>query len=739
MTTSKTSPVKSARRREELRRLLPRTGFDFRTLFQRPEFINAALILCAFIIVAGGLVMWSRERVKIRDGQIMTDTRVVRSDYAIQDEAATQAKRDEARRSSPRLYRLNEQYLQRLQAALSGLPKALAGKTSLDEITPELRREFALDDQGLLELQKMIRDGEPLAEWNRWVNLLVHDQLAKTPRFESQEYQVYSTTAHKALVRSPEEPLQPLTGEAMELNPQSPDPRLNDMVQRVFPYRLSPYIVAKLRTDAQPTFVFAEEETPRLAARVAAEVKPIIISHDRNDVLYHRGDTLTAEQYAEVVNENLHFANAEEMRSQRWMSRGGVLAMVALATVFLGIFGAMAYPRILRNPLRLTALCALISGMLAVTVFMTAYAPMFLFPAAIGPTLFAAIIALLAYDQRMALLVAAIHCSLVTMALDQTVGFFLLLLCGCAAAVAQLREVRHRNSLIRAATGTAVVLALGTVALGYFEIPAVPGANQQILIMAISAALTSYGVGFLVLGILPSIERIFDITTGMTLAELRDPKRPLLRQLQQKAPGTYNHSLQVANVAEAAAEAIGADSLLVYVGALYHDVGKINKPEYFVENQAGGYNRHDKLSPAMSLLVIIGHVKDGIELGREYGLPRPILHFIESHHGTTLVEYFYHAAKSKAEKTPVEEFGYRYPGPRPRTKEAAILMLSDAVEGATRALAEPNPGSIEGLVRRLSMKRLEDGQFDECDLTFRELTLIEDAIINRLLAIYHGR
>ena len=321
-------------------------------------------------------------------------------------------------------------------------------------------------------------------------------------------------------------------------------------------------------------------------------------------------------------------------------------------------------------------------------------------------------------------------------------AFFILLIAGCATAIAQLREVRHRNTLIRAAIGTAAVLGSGTILLQLLEMPMVPDVWEKILVMALSSVLTTLGVSFVVLGILPSIEKIFDITTGMTLAELRDPKQPLLRQLQQRAPGTYNHSLQVANVAEAAADAIEADSLLVYVGALYHDIGKINKPEYFVENQSGGYNRHEKLSPAMSLLVIIGHVKNGIELAREYGLPRSILHFIESHHGTTLVEYFFHAAKVKAEgadQAEVNEIEYRYPGPKPRSKEAAILMLSDAVESATRALTEPNPSRIEALVRKLSSKRLEDGQFDQCELSFKELKLIEDAIINRLLAIHHGR
>ena len=257
-------------------------------------------------------------------------------------------------------------------------------------------------------------------------------------------------------------------------------------------------------------------------------------------------------------------------------------------------------------------------------------------------------------------------------------------------------------------------------------------------------------MGGVTLFILPWVERLFDITTGMTLIELRDPKQPLLRELQQRAPGTYNHSLNVASIAEQAADSIGARALLTYVGALYHDIGKMNKPEYFVENQSGGPNKHDKLSPAMSLLVIVGHVKDGLELAREFGLPRSIQHFIEAHHGTTLVEYFYERARKRAreqmeaEGAPAEapepqEIEYRYPGPRPQTKEVAILMLADSVESATRTMADPTPSRIDALVRSLANKRLMDGQFDECDLTLRELETISESISKSVASIYHGR
>jgi putative nucleotidyltransferase with HDIG domain len=230
----------------------------------------------------------------------------------------------------------------------------------------------------------------------------------------------------------------------------------------------------------------------------------------------------------------------------------------------------------------------------------------------------------------------------------------------------------------------------------------------------------------------------------MTLLELADVNHPLLRRLSSEATGTYNHSLQVANIAEACAEAIRVNSLLCRVASYYHDVGKINKPDYFCENQTDGVNRHLNLSPSVSLLIIIGHVKDGIELAKEYNLPTSIFPFIQQHHGTTLVEFFYHQACEQHEhKQPdqpaISEVQYRYPGPRPKTKEIAIVMIADAVESATRAMQDPSAGRIEALVNDIVMKRLLDGQFDDCDLSMREIQQIQRTCIRSLLAIHHGR
>jgi putative nucleotidyltransferase with HDIG domain len=211
--------------------------------------------------------------------------------------------------------------------------------------------------------------------------------------------------------------------------------------------------------------------------------------------------------------------------------------------------------------------------------------------------------------------------------------------------------------------------------------------------------------------------------------------------LAAEAPGTYNHSLLVGALAESAADAISANGLLCRAGAYYHDIGKINKPEYFIENQIQNISRHERLSPAMSLLVIIGHVKDGIEMAKEYKLPASLYAFIPEHHGTTLVEYFYHAAKQARgpDDPEVADTAFRYPGPKPQSRETAILMLCDGVEGAVRAMSEPTPNRIETVVSKIIQKRLMDGQFDECDLTFRELAQVEKSLVKSLCGIYHAR
>ncbi len=400
----------------------------------------------------------------------------------------------------------------------------------------------------------------------------------------------------------------------------------------------------------------------------------------------------------------------------------------------------------------MAGIAVLLSVLLIAACVATAWAPEFAGVTGVAPTIFAALLIHIGYDRRSALAYAVLHGLLVCLGLRESLGAMLVMVTGIAGFVWSLKEIRDRSSLVRASLITSAVVALSTVVTGLIERP-LQGAQPVFREIGADALLAGAGVvvlGGLTLFMLPLLERVFNVSTGLSLMELRDPKHPLLRQLQLRAPGTYNHCLAVATICESAAEAVKGDSLLAYVGALYHDVGKMNKPEYFIENQVGGPNRHDKLSPAMSLLLVVGHVKDGVELAREYGLPRSILHFIESHHGTTLVEFFYHRARRQAiagggedgddnAANMPDEFEYRYPGPKPRTVEAAILMIADAVESATRAMSEPTPSRIEALVRGIADKRLRDGQFDDCEITLRDLATICDSISRTLASMYHGR
>lgn len=346
----------------------------------------------------------------------------------------------------------------------------------------------------------------------------------------------------------------------------------------------------------------------------------------------------------------------------------------------------------------------------------------------------------IALGRELALLFGSLTALSAVVALGQPVPALLVLLGVMAVACMQLRQVRTRSKLLQVGVVAGAAAFVLTVAGSALQTGTFHAAAWR---LALYNSLWTIASGFLIFGLLQPIERLFGVLTDISLLELADMSQPLLQELLRRAPGTHSHSVLVGAMAEAAAEAIGARGLLARVGAYYHDIGKILQPEYFVENQTNGENRHNGLRPAMSSLIIMSHVKDGVNLAQQYGLPQAIIDFIEQHHGTTLVRYFYDRATEEWRATrdlpAVDESTFRYRGPKPRTKEVAIVMLADSVESACRCLDEPTPSRIEHLVRQISRHKLEDGQFDECDLTFDELRKIENSLINTLVANYHGR
>jgi putative nucleotidyltransferase with HDIG domain len=345
----------------------------------------------------------------------------------------------------------------------------------------------------------------------------------------------------------------------------------------------------------------------------------------------------------------------------------------------------------------------------------------------------------IAYQQEIALLLSAAVTLISVAALGHTLSDAIVLLATTAGAILLLGRVRSRSKLLSVGFLAAAVAALTTIGVGTLDGEPIMLTLKTALLWGIWAVIA----GSLMTCILPMVEKVFSVQTDLSLIELGDPSHQLLQELIRRAPGTYNHSITVASLAEAAAEAIGARGLLVRVGAYFHDIGKMLKPGYFAENQGQGDNRHRSLVPAMSTLVIIAHVKDDADLARQNKIPEPIIDFIQQHHGTTLVEYFYRQASESRKTDPngsdVDESSFRYPGPKPQTKEAGILMMADAVESASRVLVEPTPARIESLVEDISRKRLLDGQFDECGLTLEEVRKIGDSLVKSLTAVYHGR
>jgi len=302
----------------------------------------------------------------------------------------------------------------------------------------------------------------------------------------------------------------------------------------------------------------------------------------------------------------------------------------------------------------------------------------------------------------------------------------------CACAIMMVNTARKRSKVIQAGVIAGLMQLLSLLLLENFWIIQ----PQRYLIILINGLLS----GVVVLGVLPFFEYILQTVTNISLLELADSNHPILQRLQLEAPGTYHHSQIVGNLSDTACVAIGANGLLARIGAYYHDIGKLQKPEYFIENQELQKNAHDTLSPTMSKLIIMNHIKEGIELAKKYSLSPALWDFIQQHHGNSLVYYFYRRAlEGKIEDQEISEEGFRYPGPKPDTKETAIVLLADSAEAATRSLKNPTPDKIEELVHKVINNKFIDGQLDECELTLKDIEKISSVFSKLLSVIYHSR
>jgi putative nucleotidyltransferase with HDIG domain len=403
---------------------------------------------------------------------------------------------------------------------------------------------------------------------------------------------------------------------------------------------------------------------------------------------------------------------------QRLARATAVVVMIFVMLILCGIYMRYRQHGPLANLTRLGGMLTLAG----VTVALSRWASVAPWRAELVPLMLFGMIMAIVYGQELAVLLCGVLALVLALALEQGLCTFVLLMGVSATANLNLGRIRSRSKLIYVGLFSGGVAALLTTGLGIVD-------NQPLDAELLRGA-TRNGLWAVVL-------------TDLSLLELGDISHPLLQELVRRAPSTYNHSVTVGSIGEAAADSIGARGPLVRVGAYFHDIGKMLKPGYYAENQGPEDNRHEALVPAMSSLIIVAHIKDGADLARQHHLPQPIIDLIEQHHGTTRVGFFYERASEQKRSDPngseVDESTYRYPGPKPQTKEAAVLMLADNVESASRTLVDPTPARLESLVREVAERRLHGGEFDESGLTLRELRTIERSMVMSLTAIYHGR
>jgi putative nucleotidyltransferase with HDIG domain len=492
-----------------------------------------------------------------------------------------------------------------------------------------------------------------------------------------------------------------------------------------------------LQNALLPTIVYNAAETQR-AMQIARDNVPRTLGFvQENERIVSKHERITEEVKQKLDSfrkAKVERGDEHSLLSQRVGIFFHVLLVISLYSIYLFLFRK----RIFHNNALLTLIGLLIlmeTAIAYLTLQLNVESPLqylIVIPAA-------SMLLTIIFDSRvafygtvtMAFLVAGIRGNDYSIALASLVA-------GSLAAYT-VRDIRNRSQIFR---------SLGFIFLGYavsiFALGLERFESLDTIVKELSFALANAVFSpVLTYGLLIFFERVFNVTTDLTLLELSDFNNPLLRQLSEQAPGTFHHSITIGNLAEAAAEAIGANSILARVGAYYHDIGKIKNAEYFVENQSPGQNKHSKLRPRMSALIITSHVKEGIELAREYGLPEKVIDFIPQHHGTTRVSYFYDKALKQAasRKTPkdIHEDDFRYPGPKPQTKETGIVMLADAVEATTRTIEELTPQKLEQTIENTIKQRFIEGQLDECDLTLRDLTNIKEAFLKILSGIHHHR
>ena len=752
----------------ELAARTPGRGFGIRERFAGRElaFVGVGASLLISLIITVDLVGSGPGGVRLEPGDIADRSYKAPADLTLVDQAATDEHRRAALESAPVVYDFDERWgtelRTRIDAAFSAAREAQALKPDAEmppETTPlalfvkslELNSELPeLGTRWLVERRFTAADQADLARMLRPVQprRIVDDPEAFARQAEKRAVVVRELASGEESVL-----------EAVEavIGTETARTLVREETERVLAKESRARRAALLSITEVligPNLSFNLRATDERRQAAAASVKEVTISLRNGEIIVRDGDPITESHVRIIEGIREQFQPANRFGSFAGMAALILAILVAVWTTAQS--GVQRFPTTSRDVLFLlaTLVTAVIGTKLG--MFITdAISSHPEFQNLIGetnvalyyviPIASATMLVRLVLSAETAALFAIVIAPVAGLQLGGNISYALYTLVGSLVAAVGASRVTQRGTLLRA--GAKVGAAnLGMIAaiLLFQEQPSAPQTVIALIAVGVAGFLGGCLAGGIVSALAPLVESVFGYTTDVKLLELANREQPLLRELEIRAPGTYHHSMMVGHLAEKAAEAIGANTLLAKVGGYYHDIGKMRRAHFFVENHTihQGENRHDKISPSMSARIIQAHVKDGLELGRQHKLVPGIMQAIGEHHGTSIIRFFYEKAKEmldpeKGEQ--VEEHEYRYPGPKPQTREAGILMLADSVEAASRTLADMSPARVQQLVQRIINNYFRDGQLDDCSLTLRDLHAIARSFIDTLSAIRHER
>ncbi|NFO10522.1 HDIG domain-containing protein [Clostridium botulinum] len=488
---------------------------------------------------------------------------------------------------------------------------------------------------------------------------------------------------------------------------------------------LKEILVNITKSQINPNLFYDSEKTEEMQKEAQKSTSKVIIK--KNQIIIKEGEPVTAEQIA-IINE-LGLLDNGIMGKYVYVYLS--LALFLFVILFLQYsYIYLNYKDIFFNAKRLI-LISLINILSLILARSIGAVSAFLIPFAFGSMLLTLLL-----NYKISIIISIFNSVIMSALVEFDPQVMLLVFINAILGAVMLKKMQQRNELIYATLYISVVSAILTLSTGVI----ISSNLKEIFIVSLFSIIGGVLSGVFALGVLPFLEGTFNEVTTIKLLELSNPNNPLLKKLLMEAPGTYHHSMLVANLAEMAAEEVGANPVVARIGAYYHDVGKTERPYFFGENQIGRENPHDKISAKLSTHIIISHVKDGLRLAKEHNLPPIIQDIIAEHHGTTLVKYFYYTMKNNAENPDdIKEKDYRYPGPIPSSKEAGIVMLADGIEAAVRSIKEPNKDKIEEMVNNIIKDKLNSNQLINCDLTLKDIEKIRLCFLNALNGIYHQR